>query len=70
MEISCVLFFSLSFSLALPLSLFLLPQLLQGSPELIEPNIFTADWRAVLLSSAANTLAPDDRKGNKTTKYW
>uniref|UniRef100_A0A493SVJ1 Protein kinase domain-containing protein n=1 Tax=Anas platyrhynchos platyrhynchos TaxID=8840 RepID=A0A493SVJ1_ANAPP len=38
-------------------------KLLQGSPELIEPNIFTADWRAVLLSSAANTLAPDDRKG-------
>ncbi|KAI6074655.1 Serine/threonine-protein kinase Nek10 isoform X2 [Aix galericulata] len=38
-------------------------KLLQGSPELIEPNIFTADWCAVLLSSAANTLAPDDRKG-------
>ncbi|XP_035172598.1 serine/threonine-protein kinase Nek10 isoform X2 [Oxyura jamaicensis] len=38
-------------------------KLLQGSPELIEPNICTADCHAVLLPSAANTLVPDDRKG-------
>ncbi|XP_066848038.1 serine/threonine-protein kinase Nek10 isoform X4 [Anser cygnoides] len=38
-------------------------KLLQGSPEMIEPNIFTADCHVVLLSSAANTLVPDDRKG-------
>ncbi|XP_042662473.1 serine/threonine-protein kinase Nek10 isoform X2 [Tyto alba] len=38
-------------------------KLLQGSPELIEPNFFTADWHAVLLSSGGNMLLPDDRKG-------
>ncbi|PKU46408.1 serine threonine-protein kinase nek10 [Limosa lapponica baueri] len=38
-------------------------QLLQGSPELIDPNFFTADWHVVLLSSGGNMLLPDDRKG-------
>ncbi|KAK2515958.1 hypothetical protein Q9233_013957 [Columba guinea] len=38
-------------------------QLLQGSPELIEPNFFAADWHLLLLSSGGNTLLPDDRKG-------
>ncbi|KAM6141398.1 LOW QUALITY PROTEIN: serine/threonine-protein kinase Nek10 [Phoenicopterus ruber ruber] len=38
-------------------------KLLQGSPELIEPNFFTADWHVVLLSSGGNMLLPDDRKG-------
>ncbi|XP_051466049.1 serine/threonine-protein kinase Nek10 [Apus apus] len=37
-------------------------KLLQGSPELIEPNLFTADWHAVL-SSGGNILLPDERKG-------
>ncbi|XP_040445369.1 serine/threonine-protein kinase Nek10 isoform X4 [Falco naumanni] len=36
-------------------------KLLQGSPELIEPTFFTADWP--LLSSGGNMLLPDDRKG-------
>uniref|UniRef100_A0A8C3DH31 Uncharacterized protein n=1 Tax=Corvus moneduloides TaxID=1196302 RepID=A0A8C3DH31_CORMO len=39
--------------------------LLQGSPELIEPNIFTADWHGVHLSSGGNMLLPDDRKGKQ-----
>ncbi|XP_030368223.1 serine/threonine-protein kinase Nek10 isoform X2 [Strigops habroptila] len=38
-------------------------KLLQGSPELIEPSVFTADWHVVLLSLGGNTLLPDDRKG-------
>ncbi|XP_050747615.1 serine/threonine-protein kinase Nek10 isoform X2 [Gymnogyps californianus] len=38
-------------------------KLLQGSPEFIEPNFFTADWHVVLLSSGGSTLLPDDRKG-------
>ncbi|XP_064907676.1 serine/threonine-protein kinase Nek10 isoform X3 [Columba livia] len=38
-------------------------KLLQGSPELIEPNFFAADWHLLLLSSGGNTLLPDDRKG-------
>ncbi|KAM4790818.1 LOW QUALITY PROTEIN: serine/threonine-protein kinase Nek10 [Cyanocitta cristata] len=38
-------------------------KLLQGSPELIEPNIFTADWHGIHLSSGGNMLLPDDRKG-------
>ncbi|CAM9214436.1 unnamed protein product [Bubo scandiacus] len=38
-------------------------KLLQGSPELIEPNFFTTDWHVVLLSSGGNMLLPDDRKG-------
>ncbi|XP_010157074.1 PREDICTED: serine/threonine-protein kinase Nek10-like, partial [Eurypyga helias] len=38
-------------------------KLLQGSPELIELNFFTADWHVVLLSSGGNMLFPDDRKG-------
>ncbi|XP_035746591.1 serine/threonine-protein kinase Nek10 isoform X2 [Egretta garzetta] len=38
-------------------------KLLQGSPEVIEPNFFTADWHVVLLSSGGNVLLPDDRKG-------
>ncbi|XP_055662926.1 serine/threonine-protein kinase Nek10 isoform X4 [Falco peregrinus] len=36
-------------------------KLLQGSPELIEPTFFTADWP--LLSSGGNMLLLDDRKG-------
>ncbi|XP_068261139.1 serine/threonine-protein kinase Nek10 isoform X3 [Nyctibius grandis] len=42
-------------------------KLLQGSPELIEPNFFTADWHVVLLSSGGNILLPDDRKGTVGT---
>ncbi|KAM9023042.1 LOW QUALITY PROTEIN: serine/threonine-protein kinase Nek10 [Ara ararauna] len=38
-------------------------KLLQGSPEMIEPNFFTADWHMVLQSSGGNALLPDDRKG-------
>ncbi|KAM6210026.1 serine/threonine-protein kinase Nek10 [Sarcoramphus papa] len=38
-------------------------KLVQGSPEFIEPNFFTADWHVVLLSSGGSTLLPDDRKG-------
>ncbi|KAM6134761.1 LOW QUALITY PROTEIN: serine/threonine-protein kinase Nek10 [Pterocles gutturalis] len=38
-------------------------KLLQGSPELIEPNFFTPDWHVVLSSSGGNMLLPDDRKG-------
>ncbi|XP_042673096.1 serine/threonine-protein kinase Nek10 [Centrocercus urophasianus] len=38
-------------------------KLLQGSPELIDTNFFTADWHMVLLSSSCNTLVPEDRKG-------
>ncbi|OXB77746.1 UNVERIFIED_CONTAM: hypothetical protein H355_013134 [Colinus virginianus] len=38
-------------------------KLLQGSPELIDTNFFTADWHMVLLSSAGNVLVPEDRKG-------
>ncbi|XP_069716167.1 serine/threonine-protein kinase Nek10-like [Phaenicophaeus curvirostris] len=38
-------------------------KLLQGSPELIEPNFFTADWQALLFSSGGNMLLPDDKKG-------
>ncbi|XP_064362225.1 serine/threonine-protein kinase Nek10 isoform X2 [Dromaius novaehollandiae] len=38
-------------------------KLIQGSPELIEPNFFTADCPVLLLSSSRNILVPDDRKG-------
>ncbi|XP_061852651.1 serine/threonine-protein kinase Nek10 isoform X2 [Colius striatus] len=38
-------------------------KLLQGSPELIEPNVFAAEWHVVLLSSGGNMLLPEDRKG-------
>ncbi|XP_009880474.1 PREDICTED: serine/threonine-protein kinase Nek10 [Charadrius vociferus] len=38
-------------------------KLLQGSPEMIESNFFTADWHVVLLSSGGNMLLPGDRKG-------
>ncbi|XP_065609545.1 serine/threonine-protein kinase Nek10 [Cyrtonyx montezumae] len=38
-------------------------KLLQGSPELIDTNYFTADWHMVLLSSAGKVLVPEDRKG-------
>ncbi|XP_061320967.1 serine/threonine-protein kinase Nek10 isoform X3 [Pezoporus flaviventris] len=38
-------------------------KLLQGSPELIEPNFFTADWHMLLPSSGGNELLPDDRRG-------
>ncbi|XP_021244514.1 serine/threonine-protein kinase Nek10 isoform X3 [Numida meleagris] len=38
-------------------------KLLQGSPELIDTNFFTADWHVVLLSSDGNMLVPEDRKG-------
>uniref|UniRef100_A0A8C3IFX9 NIMA related kinase 10 n=1 Tax=Chrysemys picta bellii TaxID=8478 RepID=A0A8C3IFX9_CHRPI len=38
-------------------------QLLQGSPELIEPNIFTADCHLLLHSTGGNILAPDARTG-------
>lgn len=38
-------------------------KLLQGSPELIDTNFFTADWHMVLLSSSGNMLVPEDRKG-------
>ncbi|XP_071591571.1 LOW QUALITY PROTEIN: serine/threonine-protein kinase Nek10 [Heliangelus exortis] len=38
-------------------------KLLQGSPELIEPNLLTADWHVVLLSSGGNMSLPDERKG-------
>ncbi|KAF4799332.1 hypothetical protein TURU_055885 [Turdus rufiventris] len=38
-------------------------QLLQGSPESTEPNIFTADWHGVHLSSGGNMLLPDNREG-------
>lgn len=44
---------------------FFFPLLLQGSPELIEPNIFTADWHGVHLSSGGNILLLDDRKGKQ-----
>lgn len=47
---------------------FFLPQLLQGSPEMIEPSFFTADWHVVLLSSGGNMLLPDDRKGKESNK--
>ncbi|XP_050794268.1 serine/threonine-protein kinase Nek10 isoform X1 [Gopherus flavomarginatus] len=38
-------------------------KLLQGSPELIEPNFFAADCRLLLHSSGGNILASDDRTG-------
>uniref|UniRef100_A0A674I273 NIMA related kinase 10 n=1 Tax=Terrapene triunguis TaxID=2587831 RepID=A0A674I273_9SAUR len=38
-------------------------KLLQGSPELIEPNFFTADCHLLLHSTGGNILAPDDRTG-------
>ncbi|XP_025913076.1 serine/threonine-protein kinase Nek10 isoform X1 [Apteryx rowi] len=38
-------------------------KLLQGSPELIEPNFSTADCPVLLLSSSRNILVPNDRKG-------
>uniref|UniRef100_A0A8C8S6B7 Serine/threonine-protein kinase Nek10 n=1 Tax=Pelusios castaneus TaxID=367368 RepID=A0A8C8S6B7_9SAUR len=38
-------------------------KLLQGSPELIEPNFFTADCHLLLHSSGRNILVPDDRTG-------
>ncbi|XP_074981836.1 serine/threonine-protein kinase Nek10 isoform X7 [Caretta caretta] len=38
-------------------------KLLQGSPELIEPNFFIADCHLLLHSSGGNILAPDDRTG-------
>uniref|UniRef100_A0A8D0FR35 Protein kinase domain-containing protein n=1 Tax=Strix occidentalis caurina TaxID=311401 RepID=A0A8D0FR35_STROC len=43
-------------------------KLLQGSPELIEPNFFTTDWHVVLLSSGGSMLLPDDRKGKESNK--
>jgi len=58
-QISGVLCFYLFF-------LFPFPQLLQGSPELIDTNFFTADWHMVLLSSSGNMLVPEDRKGKAT----
>uniref|UniRef100_A0A803XLI8 Protein kinase domain-containing protein n=1 Tax=Meleagris gallopavo TaxID=9103 RepID=A0A803XLI8_MELGA len=42
-------------------------KLLQGSPELIDTNFFTADWHMVLLSSSGNVLVPEDRKGTVGT---
>ncbi|XP_031446103.1 serine/threonine-protein kinase Nek10 isoform X1 [Phasianus colchicus] len=42
-------------------------KLLQGSPELIDTNFFTADWHMVLLSSSGNMLVPEDRKGTVGT---
>lgn len=60
---------SLKFVLCFCFVLFcFLPQLLQGSPELIEPNFFAADWHLLLLSSGGNTLLPDDRKGKESNK--
>ncbi|XP_077159015.1 serine/threonine-protein kinase Nek10 isoform X3 [Paroedura picta] len=38
-------------------------KLLQGSPELIEPNFFTADCHLLLHSSGGNIFVPDDRSG-------
>lgn len=38
--------------------------MLQSSPELTEPNIFTAD--EVHLSSGGNMLLPDDREGKQS----
>uniref|UniRef100_A0A8C6IN90 Uncharacterized protein n=1 Tax=Melopsittacus undulatus TaxID=13146 RepID=A0A8C6IN90_MELUD len=43
-------------------------KLLQGSPELIEPNFFTADWHMVPPSSGGNALLSDDRKGKESIK--
>ncbi|KAJ1101857.1 hypothetical protein NDU88_006921, partial [Pleurodeles waltl] len=37
--------------------------LLQGSPEVIEPNFFTADCHLLLQSLGGNSLLPDDRTG-------
>lgn len=34
--------------------------------ELIELNIFTADWHGVHFSSGGNMLLPDDRKGKQS----
>ncbi|XP_066483393.1 serine/threonine-protein kinase Nek10 isoform X2 [Tiliqua scincoides] len=42
-------------------------QLLQGSPELIEPNFFTADCHLLLQSSGGNVMVPDDRPGLPST---
>ncbi|XP_032298250.1 serine/threonine-protein kinase Nek10 isoform X3 [Coturnix japonica] len=42
-------------------------KLLQGSPELIDTNFFTADWHMVFLSSSGNMLVPEDRKGTVGT---
>uniref|UniRef100_A0ACB8FVC1 Serine/threonine-protein kinase Nek10 n=1 Tax=Sphaerodactylus townsendi TaxID=933632 RepID=A0ACB8FVC1_9SAUR len=42
-------------------------QLLQGSPELIEPNFFTADCHLLLHSSGGNTFVPEDRSGLPST---
>uniref|UniRef100_A0A8B9QMK1 Protein kinase domain-containing protein n=1 Tax=Apteryx owenii TaxID=8824 RepID=A0A8B9QMK1_APTOW len=41
-------------------------KLLQGSPELIEPNFSTADCPVLLPSSSRNILVPNDRKGKDT----
>ncbi|XP_069504875.1 serine/threonine-protein kinase Nek10 [Ambystoma mexicanum] len=38
-------------------------KLLQGSPELIEPNVFTADCHLLFQSLGGNSLVPDDRSG-------
>ncbi|XP_062839853.1 serine/threonine-protein kinase Nek10 isoform X2 [Anolis carolinensis] len=38
-------------------------KLLQGSPELIEPNFLTSDYHLLLHSSAGSTLVLDDRPG-------
>ncbi|XP_053119311.1 serine/threonine-protein kinase Nek10 [Hemicordylus capensis] len=42
-------------------------KLLQGSPELIEPNLFTADCHLLHHSSGGNMLVPDDRPGLPST---
>lgn len=42
-------------------------KLLQGSPELIEPNFFTADCHFLLHSSGGNVLISDDRIGLPST---
>ncbi|XP_066483397.1 serine/threonine-protein kinase Nek10 isoform X6 [Tiliqua scincoides] len=42
-------------------------KLLQGSPELIEPNFFTADCHLLLQSSGGNVMVPDDRPGLPST---
>ncbi|XP_054848080.1 serine/threonine-protein kinase Nek10 isoform X1 [Eublepharis macularius] len=42
-------------------------KLLQGSPELIESNFFTADCHLLLNSSGGNLFLPDDRSGLPST---
>ncbi|XP_061441953.1 serine/threonine-protein kinase Nek10 isoform X3 [Rhineura floridana] len=42
-------------------------KLLQGSPELIEPNFLTADCQLLLHSSGGSTLVLDDRPGLPST---